>query len=114
MSSDTAAANTASPNPSPNPATPTTTVAGTIAAARNQIAGTQYIAVADCVDYLLDCRNAAVRPDVKGVITNLLPDFINGNLRPTQSFEEALDQIQMVLQVDAVFDEQLLDADPAH
>lgn len=89
----------------PRPTSSQTTVASTIATARNRINGEDFVAVADCVDTLLDCFNAAVRPDVKDVVQNLLPEFTTGNVRKAADFKAALDEIQLALQVDAAFDE---------
>lgn len=84
--------------------TEATTIIATISAARAEINGTDYVPVADCVDWLLDCHNAAERPVVKDVVTTLLPHFSNGNLRTTDEFEQALDQIELALAVDGAFE----------
>ncbi len=86
-------------------------IANTIASARAEINGAQYVPVSDCVDWLLDCLNVAERPDVKDVIIRILPDFSNGNIRKTRDFEQALDEVELALQVDEAFDS--LDLDPA-
>jgi hypothetical protein len=76
----------------------------TLTAARAKIYGNQYVPVADCVDWLLDCHNAAERPVVRDVVITLLPKFSNGNLRTTDEFSEALDQIELALTVDSAFE----------
>lgn len=90
-------------NPLPTNSHPT--VAATIATARDRIEGEDYVPVAECVDTLLDCFNAAVRPDVKSVVQEILPSFSVGNVRRASDFSAALDEIQVALQVDAAFDE---------
>lgn len=92
--------------------TPDTIIATTIASARAEIDGEAYVPVSDCVDWLLDCLNVAERPDVKNVIVKILPEFTNGSLRTTESFMRALDDVEMALQVDAVFDEFGRDPEP--
>ncbi len=89
----------------PIPSSAYPTVAATIEQARDRIDGEDYVPVADCVDTLLDCFNAAVRPDVKDVVQHILPAFSNGNVRKAEDFSAALDEIQVALQVDAAFDE---------
>ena len=84
--------------------TEATTIIATISAARAEISGTEFVPVADCVDWLLDCHNAAERPVVKDLVTTLLPRFSNGNLRTTDEFAQALDQIELALAVDSAFD----------
>lgn len=84
--------------------TETTKITATITAARAEINGTEYVPVADCVDWLLDCHNAAERPVVRDVVVTLLPQFSNGNLRTTDEFSDALDQIELALAVDGAFE----------
>lgn len=72
-------------------------VTETIASARQSVVDKQYVAVADCIDTLLDCYNAAALPNVKAEISELIPQFSNGNLRKTQEFVRALDQIEIAL-----------------
>ncbi len=84
--------------------TESTKIIATITAARAEINGTEYVPVADCVDWLLDCHNAAERPVVRDVVVTLLPQFSNGNLRTTNEFNDALDQIELALAVDGAFD----------
>ncbi len=99
-------------NPLPKNSQPAT-VAATIATARDRIDGEDYVPVADCLDTLLDCFNAAVRPDVKDVVKTILPSFSVGNVRKVSDFSAALDEIQVALQVDAAFDEVVVDSDGA-
>lgn len=87
-----------------------TTIFATISAARAEINGTEYVPVADCVDWLLDCHNAAERPVVRDVVITLLPQFSNGNLRTTDEFAHALDQIELALAVDGAFDGAIIEA----
>ena len=77
--------------------TETTKIIATITAARAEINGNAYVPVADCVDWLLDCHNAAERPDVKAVVVTLLPQFSNGTLRKADDISNALDQIELAL-----------------
>lgn len=81
-----------------------TKIIATITAARAEINGNEYIPVADCVDWLLDCHNAAERPIVKDVVVTLLPKFSNGNLRTADDISAALDQIELSLAVDEAFE----------
>lgn len=85
-------------------ATESTKIIATITAARAEIDGNEYVPVADCVDWLLDCHNAAERPVVKDVVVTLLPQFSNGNLRTADDISEALDQIELALAVDQAFE----------
>ena len=80
--------------------TETTKIIATITAARAEISGNAYVPVADCVDWLLDCHNAAERPVVKDVVVTLLPQFSNGNLRTAEDITQALDQIELALSDD--------------
>lgn len=82
----------------------TTKIIATIAAAREEINGNEYVPVASCVDWLLDCHNAAERPIVKDVVVTLLPKFSNGNLRTADDISAALDQIELSLAVDEAFE----------
>lgn len=84
--------------------TESTKIIATITAARAEIHGNDYVAVASCVDWLLDCHNAAERPNVKDVVVTLLPQFSNGNLRTADDINEALDQIELALAVDQAFE----------
>ncbi len=90
--------------------TEATKIIATLTAARAEINGTEYVPVADCVDWLLDCHNAAERPVVRDVVVTLLPQFSNGNLRSTDEFSEALDQIELALAVDGAFEGTSLEA----
>ncbi len=84
--------------------TEATKITATLTAARAEINGNAYVPVADCVDWLLDCHNAAERPVVRDLVVTLLPKFSNGNLRTTDEFSEALDQIELALAVDGAFE----------
>ena len=89
--------------------TETTKIIATIAAARAEINGNEYVPVSDCVDWLLDCHNAAERPIVKDVVVTLLPKFSNGNLRTADDIAGALDQIELALSVDSAFEGSTLE-----
>ncbi len=79
-------------------------IIATISAARAEINGNEYVPVADCVDWLLDCHNAAERPIVKNAVVTLLPQFSKGNLRTADDITRALDQIELTLAVDEAFE----------
>lgn len=87
-----------------------TTVAGHLAKARRRFAESEYIEKTLCTDVLLDCLNVAVRPPVRAVILEGLPQFSHGNLATLVDFTEVLDEIQLALQIDAAFDEFELSA----
>ncbi len=75
-------------------ATPATeSVQSLINDARRDIDG-EFVPVADCVNLLLDCYNAADE-GVRDVVAGLLPDFSHGNLRKADEFIQALDTIQV-------------------
>ena len=90
--------------------TEATKINATLTAARAEITGNDYVPVADCVDWLLDCHNAAERPVVRDVVITLLPQFSNGNLRTTDEFNDALDQIELALAVDGAFEGTTVEA----
>ena len=80
------------------------TVAGCVTEARNESAGSEYLSQARCVDWLLDCFNAAVRPSVRHVVAEMLGDITGVTLVPGRVFSDMLDHVQLALQVDAAFD----------
>ncbi len=80
------------------------TVAGCVVDARTASAGSDYLSQAHCVDWLLDCYNAAVRSSVRHVVTEMLSDISGVTLVPAPAFADMLDQVQLALQVDAAFD----------
>ncbi len=80
------------------------TVATCVAQARTEVAEERFVAQAECVDVLLDCLNAAVRPVVRDFITEALSAIASVRLVRAEEFVASLDQIQMALQVDAAFD----------
>lgn len=90
--------------------TEATNIIATLTAARAEINGNEYVPVADCVDWLLDCHNAAERPVVRDVVVTLIPQFSNGNLRTADEFSDALDQIELALAVDGAFDGSIVEA----
>ncbi len=80
------------------------TVASCVADARSASAGSDYLSQAHCVDWLLDCFNAAVRPSVRHVVAEMLGDISAVTLVPAPVFDDMLDLVQLALQVDAAFD----------
>ena len=80
------------------------TVAGHVADARAKLSNDAYVAQSDCVDWLLDCLNVAVRSAVRAVIVERLNDIRHLNIVAGTDMASALDHIQMALQVDAAFD----------
>lgn len=80
------------------------TVASCLADARSSTAADAYLSQTHCVDWLLDCYNAAVRPTVRAVLVEKLSEFSHVNLLTASAFLEALDHVQLALQVDAAFD----------
>lgn len=86
------------------------TVAGCVAEARTKTGSGAYLAQVDCIDWLLDCWNAAVRPAVRAVVEELLSEFRHVNLVTADDFARALDHVQLALQVDAAFDHLELSA----
>jgi hypothetical protein len=82
----------------------TSTVAGCVADARSSAGDDAYLSQTHCVDWLLDCYNAAVRPSVRAVLVEKLTEFSHVNLLTATEFTGALDHVQLALQVDAAFD----------
>ncbi len=82
----------------------TSAVAGCLADARSSAASDAYISQAHCIDWLLDCYNAAVRRPVRAVLVEKLQEFGHVNLVTAAEFFCALDLVQLALQVDAAFD----------
>ncbi len=81
------------------------TVSDIVDEAKKSIDGNEYVSVSSCVDWLLDCHNAADRPAVKNTVRELIPQFSVGNLRTSASFREALDQIQMAVELDTALND---------
>ncbi len=82
----------------------TESVATCVARARLDVAGERFVSQSSCVDALLDCLNAAVRPTVEVFIIEALQAVAHLRLVKVAEFVAALDEIQMALQVDAAFD----------
>ena len=80
------------------------TVARCVVDARSSIPSGQFLSQTHCVDWLLDCYNAAVRPSVRAVITEKLAEISHVGLVAVAAFTQMLDHIQLALQVDAAFD----------
>ncbi len=81
-----------------------TTVAGCVAEARAHIVDHAYLSQGRCVDWLLDCLNAAVRSSVRTVVTEKLDTIRGVTLVAGPAFADMLDEIHLALQVDAAFD----------
>lgn len=90
-----------------------TPVAQEVAVARAAMAGEQIVTRSRCVDWLLDCLNAAKRPTVRAIVLEELTALSQARILRTSDFEQSLDAIQLALQVDEVFDHFQLDLDPA-
>ncbi|MEL7155349.1 MAG: hypothetical protein AAFN30_01980 [Actinomycetota bacterium] len=82
-----------------------------VAVARAAVAGEQIVPRSRCIDWLLDCLNAARRPTVRAIIVDELTALSPARNLRTADFEHSLDQIQLALQVDEVFDQFVLEAD---
>lgn len=82
----------------------TNSVATWVSAARIATDGQQLVAQVDCVDWLLDCLNACVRPSVGAIIEQHLTAIAHITVVRAADFVRALDEIQLALQVDAAFD----------
>lgn len=81
------------------------TVAGLVAEARASVGDANFLSKGQCVDWLLDCLTAAVRPPVEEVVLEALADFSQRNMSKAGDFLAALDKIHLALQVDAAFDD---------
>lgn len=79
-------------------------ISAQVAEARTAIGGAKYLAQSRCIDWLLDCLNAAVRPTVRSIIEDSLTDMVHVNLVKSDDFRASLDEIQLASQVDAIFD----------
>lgn len=93
-------------NRSPDVFTPPSapTVAACVADARSTTPTEGYLSQKHCVDWLLDCYNAAVRPSVRAIVTEKLAEISHVGLVAADAFAQMLDHVQLALQVDAVFD----------
>lgn len=79
----------------PSPAAESNTIEAIIRSARASF-DSDYVPVASCMDWLLDCYNLADE-SVKALITSYLPDYSNGNLRKTSDIEAVFDAIELSL-----------------
>lgn len=84
--------------------TTSTPVGRNLVAARSAIAGEQILGQARCVDWLLDCLNAARRPGVRSAICEAIESIAHARALTASDFRLALDGIQLALEVDTAFD----------
>ena len=75
-----------------------------VESARAAIAGEQILGQARCIDWLLDCLNAARRPGVRSVICEAIASISQVRALTAQEFRLALDAIQLAFEVDTAFD----------
>jgi hypothetical protein len=75
-----------------------------VAKARAATAGDQILGQSRCVDWLLDCLNAARRPGVRAVICEAIASISQARALTANDFRKALDDIQLAVQVDTAFD----------
>ena len=80
------------------------TVTDCLRRGRKQAGTSQTMSQPACVDILLDCHNAAVRPTVRHVAAEALAEVAHVNLVRTSRFLELLDVVYLALAVDAAFD----------
>lgn len=79
-------------------------VAGYLATARTAIAGEQILGQSRCIDWLLDCLNAARRPGVRAAICEAIDSIADVRALTAKDFRHTLDHIQLALEVDTAFD----------
>lgn len=84
------------PGTQASPATPESDTIETIIRSARASFDSDYVPVASCMDWLLDCYNLADE-SVKALIASYLPDYANGNLRKTADIEAAFDAIELSL-----------------
>lgn len=89
---------------SPGPPVPVAAVTAWVASARADVADEPILDRDRCVDWLLDCLNAARRPTVRAIICNMLAAVAGANTVTGADFQLALDEVDLALQVDAAFD----------
>jgi hypothetical protein len=87
------------------PVPTSTNVTEQVAEARSAVAEHQYLDQSRCVDLLLDCLNAAIRPTVRSIIEGSLSGMAHVRLVAGDEFRASLDEIQLAAQVDAIFDD---------
>ncbi len=78
--------------------------------ARRATTGQQFLSQARCVDWLLDCLNAAPESSVRAVILGTLTDYAHVRLVEAPTFVASLDRIESTLELVTRFDELELDA----
>ncbi len=72
--------------------------------ARLATVGHQILGQARCVDWLLDCLNAARRPGVRDAICGALAAIADARALTATDFRKSLDDIQLAVEVDTAFD----------
>ena len=86
------------------------TVASHVAGVRTKMPSGAHLPQSYCVDWLLDCLSAAVRPAVRAILVEKLNAVRHLSVVVASEFSETVDHVQLALQVDAVFDHLELDA----
>ncbi len=81
-----------------------TTLTSCVSEAREGTGNETFLSQSRCVDALLDCLNATVRPSVRDVAAEALASISLLRLVKAEDFRRALDQIEMALAVDSIFD----------
>ena len=89
------------------PTTPT--VASHVAEVRTTMPSGVHLPQSYCVDWLLDCFSAAVRPSVRAIVVEKLNDVRHLSVVVASDFTATVDHVQLALQVDAAFDHFELD-----
>lgn len=79
------------------------TVASHVAAVRTNTPSGSHLPQSYCVDWLLDCFSAAVRPSVRAILVEKLNGIRHVNLVAASDFIETVNHVQLALQVDAAF-----------
>lgn len=72
--------------------------------ARLAAEGHQILGQARCIDWLLDCLNAARRPGVRTAICEAIASICEVRALTAVDFRRSLDNIQLALEVDTAFD----------
>lgn len=80
------------------------TVTDCLQRGRERARSSKTMSQTECVDLLLDCRNAAVRSTVREVTTDALVEIAHVSLVRSSDFTELLDLVHLALAVDAAFD----------
>ena len=66
--------------------------------------GHQILGQGRCIDWLLDCLNAARRPGVRTAICEAIASISSVRALTAVDFRRSLDDIQLALEVDTAFD----------